>query len=218
MLVMKNQFEMNVNISEILLNEKINEKILLIQNEINIYGQSKIISITSCENSYGACYFSCLLGQKYSLKSEKTIILDCNLYHPILSQFFDYEENCVLNNIMEENIDFSKMIKTENDSLSVVFSKKNDFPTEIFKSSNFCQFIDYLKNIYDHIIIITPSLVEHKDLILFKNYLSASFLVSVKELTLRKNVFEAVKFLENNHFPFIGTILIDYRKQKIKKK
>lgn len=180
-----------------------NESVIQVQNNINIYGDSKIIAISSPRNDYHSVVAAKAIGEVYAMQEQSSLIIDCNMYNPVLSEIFALESTVFIN-------DVSKGLKPHsiNDYLNIVLANKTIYPTNILSSNEFQSFIMDCKQKYDHIILVMPSLVEHQDILILKDIITSCVLVALKKKTNRHDLFDCIQLLNNHDLPYIGTIFI----------
>lgn len=189
--------------------EKIIDSTIKIQNNINIYADSKVIAISMAKFDIALAVAARTIAEVYKLQNQKTLLIDCDMYNPSLNNIFNNDNiDTGLNNIIDNNVDVDKLISHFSNNLDVVFTNKTNYPTEIFKSKQYNEFICMSKEKYDHIILIMPAIVEHQDILLNKDLITASMLVARKNKVSKKDLFDSIQFLKLNNISYVGTIFL----------
>lgn len=190
-------------------NEKIIDSTIKIQNNINIYANSKVIAVAVAKEDISLNIVARAIAEVYALQNRSTLLIDCNMYNPSINKMYNKEFIEVgLNNILEDNFNAEKLINKFSSNLDVVFTNKANYPTEIFKSKQYIEFICNAKNKYDHVILVMPSIVEHQDILLSKDLITAALLVARKNKVSKKDLFDSIQTLEVNNLPYVGTIYL----------
>ena len=188
------------------------ESILSIQNNINIYGNSKVIAISSpTDKSLYSVLMSKTISEVYSIECEKVLLIDCDFYNAYLFDIINKNLNndrISINSFILENKEITNCICNFKDNMDVVFCEKEIYPTKIFASKSFGQFIqDNLKR-YTHIIINMPSLAAHQDVLLIKDVITAIALVAKKDFTKKCDLFNSINLIKDYNLPYVGTIYL----------
>lgn len=188
---------------------KIINSTISIQNKINIYANSKIIALVVAQDDISLEITARTMSEVYSLQKQSTLLIDCNMYNPSLSRIFNNPNFEVgLNEIIDETTDANKTINHIHDNLDVVFTKKAIYPTEVFKSNQFMNFINNVKAHYEHIVLVMPALVDHQDILICKNIITAALLVARRNKVSKKDLFDSIQTLESNNIAYVGTIYL----------
>ena len=190
-------------------NKELLDSIIKIQNNINIYADSKVIAIATAEDDISLEIVARALSEVYALQEQSTLIIDCNMYNPRLNNLFCKENFEVgLNDIIDESDDYNKLINHITGNLDAVFAKNTNYPTKIFKSKKYFDFICRVKEKYEHIILIMPSIVEHQDILLRKDLITSTLLVARKNRVSKKNLFDSIQILKADNIPYVCTIYL----------
>ena len=195
--------------SDIKENKKIIDYTIKIQNNVNIYADSKVVAITVSKNDISLGIVARAMSEVYALQNQSTILIDCDMYDPLLNNVFNKESVEIgLNNILDDNLNMEKLVNKISNNLNVVFTNKTNYPTEIFKSKQYFEFICNAKEQYEHVILVMPSMVEHQDILLNKDLITAVLLVARKNKVSKKDLFDSIQTLETNSFPYVGTVYL----------
>lgn len=185
------------------------DSIVKIQNSINIYASSKVIAVAAATTDISLSVVSRALAEVYAMQNQQTILIDCNMYNPTLNNLFDKSTIEIgLNNIKDEKLDTNKLINHISKNFDAIFTNEINYPTEVFKSSQYINFINSVKEHYEHIILVMPELIEHQDILMNKDLITATLLVARKNRVSKKDLFESIQTLEINNIPYVGTIYL----------
>ena len=205
----KRDIKLISNLKNISQNQKLMNSIILIQNNINIYANSKIIALSSARDDISLCAVAHAMAEVYAIQNQSTLLIDCNMYNPLLNKMFHKENNVIgLDNIIDEKINTEKLINHISNNLDIVFANKTCYPTIVFKSKQYYDFIDNAKNEYDHIILVMPSLIEHQDILISKDLINAVLLIARKNKVSKKDLFDAINTVKTNNLPYVGVIYL----------
>lgn len=190
-------------------NEKIIQSAIDIQNNINIYANSKAIAIAASKDDISLNVVAYALAKVYAMQNQSTLLIDCNMYNPSLNYMFNKEPFAIgLNNILDDDVNIGNLINHISNNLDAIFTSKTNYPTKIFKSKQYFEIANKLKEKYEHIIFIMPSIIEHQDILMSKELITSVLLVVRKEKVSKKDLFDSLQILEVNELPYVGTIYL----------
>lgn len=189
--------------------ERIINSTIEIQNNINIYANSKIIAIAVAKKDISLCVVARTIAEVYAIQNQSTLLIDCDMYNPSLNDVFNKEFIEVgLNDIIDDKINLNKLFYHFSNNLDVVFAKKTNYPTDIFKSKQYNDFINMAKEKYEHILLVMPELTTHQDILMNKNIITATLLIARKNKSSKKDLFDFIEILKENSIPYVGTIYL----------
>lgn len=183
-------------------NSKLLESIINIQNNINVFGNSKIIAISSPTDKglYGALIAK-VMAEVYAKELDKTLLIDCDFYNSFLSDIINKKQSFnniqFINSIVLDEYNKEKFIYKVNDKLDIVFSSCEVYPTKIFNSENFKRFLKENSEKYDHIVLNMPSIPYHQDFLLIKELITSIVLVTKRDFTKKCDLFNSINILKN---------------------
>jgi len=122
------------------------------------FNKGGIISINSTVNSEGKSFISAFLAQSISLLDKKVLIIDNSINNPSIHTIFKIENREGLSDYLQSNeLDIATYIK-HRDNISILPAGKNlKNASELISSKKYEELLNNLKNLYDFIIIDTPS-------------------------------------------------------------
>ena len=190
-------------------NKKIIDSTIKIQNNINIYANSKVIAIAVAKDDISLGIVARTIAEVYALQNQSTLLIDCNMYNPSLNNVYNklFIETG-LNNMLDDEFNTEKLVNKISNNLDAVFTNKANYPTKIFKSKQYAEFICNAKDKYEHVILVMPSIVEHQDILLNKELITATLLIARKNKVSKKDLFDSIQTLEVNSIPYVGTIYL----------
>ena len=194
-----------------LLNVKDNEELFTslttLQNEISVGFNTKVVAITGIKGEELTAAFSKGFGEAYALNGSKTLVVDANLYEPHLTTLLNTsgeDEGDV--EIKDKNQQYK--IISISDKLSALSLTKQIYPSELFKSGIIQNAIKEHKDEYEHFIIIVPEIKNHKEIFLLADIIECIVLLTFKDITRKKDIFDAIQFMNVNKLPLAKTVLL----------
>ena len=185
-------------------------KFVTLQNEINVTHDTKVIAVTSIENDLLTAAFANALALTYSFNDSSTLIIDANMYNPSLNEVLT--ESSAAGAIVTSNNDEESSLNHEtvkvNERLDALCFDKQIYPGNVFKSKVIQDIVNKESNKYDHFIILVPSIKEHKEVSLLKDVLSSIVLVTRKDVTKKKDIYNAITLLKENELPLAKTVIV----------
>lgn len=164
-----------------------NPKMVIYKNKKEVVKNNNIIIVTGSKNS-GKTLISKLISEKLSKnKMKKVILIDLDFLYPSLDLYIDCDKNYSLSDLVKD-IENNKIKKIESyvsynrkkSNLQYILSIKSiGIPNDniIFK------LLDYLKNVYDYVIVDTSAIMISK-MLNISHSISAQ-LVYVIQMNLR---------------------------------
>lgn len=189
--------------------ERITNSTIKIQNNINVYANSKVIAISAAKDDIAIDIVARTISEVYAMQGQSTLLIDCDMYNPSLNILFNMENVEIgLNDIFTNEVDMAKLVTHFSDNLDIVFTKKTNYPTDIFLSKEYNDFIDKAKEKYKHILLIIPSIIEHQDILLSQKIITSVLLIARKNKVSKKDLFNSISFLKSNDMPYVGVVYL----------
>lgn len=205
----KNNNSIIENLLEVGTNKSLFKGLTFVQNDIAVGFNSKVIAITSLDNDDVAAAFAKSFGDVYNLNGASYLIIDANLYNPCL------------NKLLETKKDSSSFLELRdgesrgnlrglfpNSRNKVVSMNKSVYPSEVYKNKSVHQIVNENMPVFDHIIIVVPSIKKHKEIILLNDILGAVLLVTIRNVTKKEDVFNAIQFCHDNKLPLAKAVVV----------
>lgn len=174
----------------------VNGNMINLQNNIDIFaGIKKVIAVTSADNNFlsGICIKH--LADTYANNKQKTLVVEANFHNPILKELYgDVEES-------------SNIFKV-NEYLEIVFATEEVYSAKKLMSEEFVKKIEESKEKYDRVLILVSPVESTKEILVFKDIIETSILVTQKDETLLKNIHNSISFIKKYDIPFAGVVFI----------
>ena len=194
-----------------LLNVKDNEELFTslttLQNEISVGFNTKVVAITGIKGEELTAAFAKGFGEAYALNGSKTLVVDANLYEPHLTKLLNTSGEDE-GDVEIKDKDQQYKIISISDKLSALSLTKQIYPSELFKSGIIQNAIKEHKDEYEHFIIIVPEIKNHKEIFLLADIIECIVLLTFKDITRKKDIFDAIQFLNVNKLPLAKTVLL----------
>lgn len=185
-------------------NESIFKSLTTLQNEISVYHKTKVIAVTGIKDEALAAAFAKGLAEAYSLNGSSSLIIDANLYNPSLLSFLGESDGDV--SFKEGGKDFKLTFIDEN--TKAICLDKEIYPSIVFKSGLIQKTIKDNESKYEHFIVIVPDIKEHKEVTLLGDVVDSIILVTQKNITVKKHIFDALEFFRENNLPLAKTVVL----------
>ena len=199
----------NIMISSLLnvkSDDELFNKLTVLQNEISVGYDTKVVAVTSIKGDEITAAFSKAFADTYGLNGSKALIIDANLYNPCLTKLLNDGEDEADVEIGDSNKEYK--ISIINDKVQALALSKQIYPSELFKSGLIQKAINEHKDEYDHFVIIVPAIKEHKEIFLLADIIESIVLLSIRSVTTKKDIFEAIQFLKSNNLPLAKTVVL----------
>ena len=185
-------------------NQNFYNSIMILKNNINTTGSDKVVAIVSPQIRIDRNIVALSLAKAFINQNESVVVVECDSYeeHSSILQVFE-NEGASFCEIHDE------MIKDKVLSEFMVFYAKKDLNTSgLFLSKKFKEFMNFLMERFDHIILAIPPLEKSKEIMFFKDYISSVVLTALQNVTERKAIFDCSVYLKNNGFPLTGVAFL----------
>lgn len=176
------------------------DRITTLQNEIGVNCSTKVIAITSIKGDDLAVAFAKAFANAYSVNNEKTLIIDANLYNPLLRHLLKEGE--------EGDNSLGYRITQVDEKTGAVCLNKETYPSEVLKGGLVQKIIKENEDKYDHFVILVPEIKEHKEIILLSDVITALVLVVLKNVTKKEHIYNAIQYCAYNKLPLAKTVIL----------
>ena len=85
---------------------------------------------------------------------------------------------------------------------------KETYPSNVYKSGTIQKIIKDEEKNYEHFIVIVPSVKDHKEVFLLNDVVQAIVMVTQKNVTIKKHIYEAVQFFKETKLPLAKTVVL----------
>lgn len=176
----------------------------------SIDSKPKTLLITSSSPQEGKTTTAVNLAVSIAQEGKKTVLLDCDLRKPKIHTIFKISNEAEgLSSILIDEIKTEQGIKeTEVPNLYVLSSGKTPSnPSELLSSQRMQQFMEYLKQSFDYIVIDSPPIIAVTDAQIISKYTDACILIVAAGESDRNAVMRAKELLCNVNANLIGVVL-----------
>ena len=189
-------------------NKELFKAITVLQNEISVGFSTKVIAICGVDNDKLATAFAKALADSFGMNKSSCLIIDANLYNPYLPYFIGKQQNDNLVEIKDDRTNNQFNMTYIDKKIHAICMKKEIYPSTVYKSGAIQRMIKDEEKIYDHFIIIVPSIKNHKEVFLLKNVITSIVMVTQKNVTIKKHIYEAIQFFNENELPLAKTVVL----------
>lgn len=142
--------------------------------------KSKTILITGATPALGKSFIATNLAVLLTETGKKVVLVDADLRRGILHQYFAIDSKTGLADIIESSTDFDQLVHQNilNNLDVVCAGNTKTSPTEVLVHENCKQFLLWLSQQYDYVLIDTPAMLEYSDALLLLPYIDALFLLA----------------------------------------
>lgn len=168
----------------------------------------KTILITSSEAKEGKTTVSCNLAKSFAENGQSVIVIDCDLRKPSIHKMFEVSNLKGITDVIigEEKLD--DVIQKYNEKINIISSGKiPPNPSEMVGSNIMKNLINYLRNIYDIIIIDSPPVGIVTDAQILSTQVDGTIVVLKAEKTKTKKLIDAINLLKKVNANIIGVVL-----------
>lgn len=186
--------------------EQMLAKITALQNEISVAFNTKVLVITSIgEDKLAAAFAKAFVGA-YETNNSNALLIDANLYNPCLSELMGGKVQGPAKSEKPEEVALD--ILPLGNKNGVVCMEKEIYPSDIYKSGVIQKLVSDNMEKYEHIVVLMPSILEHREVLIFKDLLDSVMVVARRAVTKKRDIFEALSFLSDAQMPVSKTVIL----------
>ena len=190
---------MIANFLDVKNHKNIADGLTTLQNEISVGFNTNVVAISSINSDKLAAAFAKGFAETYGLNNEKTLIIDANLYNPCLQDVIGSA------NKVESK---EETILVIDDKTKAICMNKEVYPADKYKEKAVHKIIEDNKKEYDHFIILVPEIRSHKEVYLLGDIIQSIVLVTQRNVTKKKDIYEAIQFFNVNKLPLAKTVVL----------
>lgn len=167
------------------------------------------VVITSSGPGEGKSTTSSNLAVVMAESGKKTILIDCDQRKPKLHKLFLTSNNCGISDLLVGKSDFEEAVqKTEISNLDIITAgTRPPNPAELLGSTKMKNFIEFLKEQYDFIVLDTPPVIAVTDAQLLSRYADGTMIVVSSGQAERAAAMKAKELLEKVDAKILGVVL-----------
>ena len=137
-------------------------------------------------------------------------MIDANLYNPSLDGYIQKYNNEDTFSLVEKSQSLKgNSIETRiGNKAKTISLDKQVYPGNTYKDKVVHKLVQDNKNLYEHIIILVPSIKQHKDVVLLSDVVNTSLLVVKRNVTRKEDIYNAIQFYSANQLPLAKTIVV----------
>lgn len=191
---------------------QISEAYRMLKAEIEISDfdkKIKTIMITSTGFQEGKTYIAANLSVQIAKGGNKTIIVDCHRRKPDIDKIFKLSNERGLSDILLENIKYQDLIQStsEQNLYALTTGKYTENSVNLFNFIKFEALINYLKEIFDFIILDCPPIMAGADTQIISRNSDGCILVVAARMQDRESISKAKESLEKINSKILGAVL-----------
>lgn len=165
--------------------------------------------ITSPNDGEGKSTTAVNLAVSMSQHNNRVLLIDANLRKPTVHLTFKISNTIGLTSVLADLESFDQAINnTEIGQLDILPSGPvSPFPSELLASRRLNKLLAYSLELYDYVVIDSPSVLDAVDTKVIANHCDGVILVANPKKTGLKQIFEAKRILEFANSNIVGVIL-----------
>lgn len=179
---------------------------------MNADGNTKVIQIESSSAKEGKTTIACNLAVSLGLTDKKVCVIDLDFRRPRVHRMFDVSKDVGLAEYILGDVGKEDIIKHTNyKNVDVVTRGAEIYNTAlVLVSDKFKDFIAYLREQYDYVIVDCAPVLQVSDYIHISKVTDGILFVIAYGITTKTQAIDAIKELKNNNAKILGTVLSMY--------
>ena len=176
----------------------------------SIDSKLKVIGITSSTKSEGKSTTIVNLANIYARKNKKVCVIDLDLRRPSLHYFFKKPNDFGLVDYVLGEIDKEHVVKHSEEGIDFINTGKHTpFPAQVLESKNLMDLIEYLKGIYDFVLLDCPPILVSADTTIISKFTDGFIFVVKTNSTVKDALGDSLEALRNCGANIIGAVMTD---------
>ncbi len=175
-------------------------------------GAPKTMLVTSSQPSEGKSTTSVALAISFSKVSKKVLLIDSDLRNPSLHKYIMHKNNDGFASVLTKNRKFSDLVEKIQDT-NIDFIPAGNAPpnpAEILIAHNIEEFLDSVKDHYDHIIMDGPPIMGLADSPQISSVVEGTILIARTGVVRGRQAQNALTRLQAANAKVVGVILCQY--------
>ena len=171
----------------------------------------KVILLTSSHSGEGKTFISINLALSLAMIDKKVALVGLDIRIPRLAEYMSINNTPGITDYLSESAyteEDIKQIYSTNKNLNIfVAGSIPPNPSELLSNPRLIQFIDYLKNNYDYIIIDSAPIGLTADTLHLSQYSDVNLYVCRQKVTTKDEIVHLNHLVENKHLNNVSLIL-----------
>jgi tyrosine-protein kinase Etk/Wzc len=169
----------------------------------------KTILVTSSAPGEGKTFISVNLAGAFAQDNKRTLLIDADLRKPRIHNIFNLQKSPGLNDYVLKKATLDEIIHpSQLENLNIITAGTlSPNPSELLGSQRMVDFLTEMRGKYDIIILDSATIITVTDTEILSSLVDASMIVVSPDSTQLNLVEKAVRFIENDHSLFLGTVL-----------
>lgn len=182
---------------------------------MNADGNTKVIQIESSSAKEGKTTIACNLAVSLGLTDKKVCVIDLDFRRPRVHRVFEVSKDQGLAEYFLGDVSKEEIIKSTNyKNVDVVTRGAEIYNSSlVLVSDKFKDFIAYLRDKYDYVIVDCAPVLHVSDYIHISKVSDGILFVIAYGITTKTQAAEAVKELKKNNAKILGTVLSMYSRK-----
>ncbi len=174
------------------------KRLTVLQNEISISYNTRVLAVSAVDEDDVGAAFAKALCDVYVSNHSSALLIDANLYNP-----------CIKNMLgLQPTLEDGLRAHTVKENMGVVLLERETYPSVIYKNGTIHNYIKNGLEKYQHVVIIVPTVKEHKEIALLSNIIDSAILVSRRNRTKRTDVYQGLRFLAEENIPVSKVVVL----------
>ena len=182
---------------------------------MNADGNTKVIQIESSSAKEGKTTIACNLAVSLGMTDKKVCVIDLDFRRPRVHRVFEVSKDQGLAEYFLGDVSKEDIIKSTNyKNVDVVTRGAEIYNSSlVLVSDKFKDFIAYLREKYDYVIVDCAPVLHVSDYIHISKVSDGVLFVIAYGITTKTQAAEAVKELKKNNAKILGTVLSMYSRK-----
>ncbi|WP_430509927.1 CpsD/CapB family tyrosine-protein kinase [Gottfriedia solisilvae] len=171
--------------------------------------KNKVFLITSTEKGEGKSTITANLAVSMAQQKEKVLLIDANLREAVIHTIFKIPNNIGLTNVLTNQVGLEEAIfRTDIGNLDILTSGSISYnPVELLATEIVQELLNKIVNVYDIVLIDSPSVLEFTESRVIANQCDGVVLVINRGKTELEKTVEAKRILDIAHGKLVGAII-----------
>lgn len=181
-----------------------------LQNEVGVSFDSNVIAIASITSDKLSAAFAKAYADTFALNGSKVLIIDANMYNPSLATLLgsSTEDDVLTTSLDVHSAPIQSELQQIEENVSLLTMSQEIYPSHIYRNGDVAAMIEEKKASFDHIVVIVPSVKNHKEVQLLEGIIDSLLLVVRRSVETKKDIFEAACFFQEAKLPLAKAVIL----------